>query len=103
MEYKFKDWAVHGSSPGKIGQIVTIEEKEARAEEIANILSDNKIWHSHGRKISVSTLSNFLKLKIEDYSNDATLRALIRSYNDFLLDYISRNDSTFFLHSRCYF
>jgi len=87
----------------KLGQNVTLEEKEERAEEIANILSNNKIWHSHGRKISAETLSKKLKLKIEDYSNDSELRFKIRSYNDFLIDYINRHDTSVFLHSRCYF
>ena len=103
VEYKFKDWSTHRTNPNKKGQNVTLEEKEERAEEIANILSDNKIWHSHGRKISVSTLTNVLKLEIEDYSENKELRSIVRSYNDFLIDYINRHDTIFFLHSRCYF
>ena len=103
VEYKFKDWSTHRTNPDKKGQNVTLEEKEERAEEIVNILSDNKIWHSHGRKISVSTLTNVLKLEIEDYSENKKLRSMVRSYNDFLIDYINRHDTIFFLHSRCYF
>lgn len=103
VEYKFKDWSKHQTTPEKLGADVTQEEKEERAEEIASILSNNKIWHSHGRKISASTLTNVLKLKIEDYSNDNDLQAKIRSYNDFLIDYINRHEARFFLHSRCYF
>jgi len=103
VEYKFKDWTIHQTNPEKLGQNVTLEEKEKRAEEIANILSNNKIWHSHGRKISAATLSKKLKLKIEDYSNDSELHLKIRSYNDFLIDYINRHDTRIFLHSRCYF
>jgi hypothetical protein len=103
VEYKFKDWTTHQTNPEKLGQNVTLEEKEERAEEIANILSNNKIWHSHGRKISAATLSKKLKLKIEDYSDDSELRFKIRSYNDFLIDYINRHDTRVFLHSRCYF
>lgn len=80
VKYKFKNWATHQTNPQKLGQNVTLEEKEERAEEIANILSDNKIWHSHGRKISAATLSKKLKLKIEDYSSDCELRLKIRSY-----------------------
>ena len=91
VEYKFKDWLIHRT------------EKEERAEEIANILSNNKIWHSHGRKISASTLTNVLRLEIEDYSSNNDLRSMVRSYNDFLIDYINRHDTPIFLHSRCYF
>lgn len=103
VEYKFKDWSKHQTTPEKRGKDVTPDEKEERAKEIANMLSDNKIWHSHGRKISAATLTNVLKLRIEDYSDDNDLRAKIRSYNDFLIDYINRHETRFFLHSRCYF
>ena len=103
VEYKFKDWSTHRIDPDKKDQEVTLTEKEERAEEIANILSDNKIWHSHGRKISASTLTKVLRLKIEDYSSNNDLRSMVRSYNDFLIDYINRHDTKIFLHSRCYF
>ncbi|MEZ5303260.1 MAG: hypothetical protein R3F11_21855 [Verrucomicrobiales bacterium] len=103
VEYKFKDWKTHGTNPDKLGQDVTVSEKEQRAEEIATLLSDNKIWHSHGRKIGVRTLQNLLRLKIEDYSTDTDLRAKVRSYSEFLTDYINRHDYPFFLHSRRYF
>lgn len=103
VDYKFKDWKTHGTNPDKLGQDVTVPEKEQRAEEIATLLSDNKIWHSHGRKIGVRTLQNLLRLKIEDYSTDADLRAKVRSYSEFLTDYINRHDYPFFLHSRRYF
>jgi hypothetical protein len=86
-----------------MGQTVTIEQKIARAEEIATILSDNKRWHSHGRMIGVATLKDVLHLKIEDYSKDVDLRGKILAYSDFLMDYITRHDYKHFLHSRCYF
>ena len=103
VEYKFRDWSIHRTDPNKKGKKVNRKEKEARAEEIANILSDNKMWHSHGRKISASTLTNVLRLEIEDYSSNNDLRSMVRSYNDFLIDYINRHDRPIFLHSRCYF
>ncbi len=103
VEYKFKDWRTHGTNPAKIGQQVTQEEKEQRAEEIAILLSDNKIWHSHGRKIGVKTIQNLLKLKIEDYSTDTEIRGKILSYSEFITDYINRHDYPFFLHNRRYF
>jgi hypothetical protein len=103
VEYKFKDWTTHASNPGKLGQPVTDQEKQQRAEEIAKLLSDNKIWHSHGRKIGVRTVQNTLKLKIEDYSTNAEMRGKILAYSEFITDYINRHDYQFFLHSRCYF
>jgi hypothetical protein len=67
------------------------------------LLSDNKIWHSHGRKIGVHTVQNILKLKIEDYSTNIEMRGKILAYSEFITDYINRHDYQFFLHSRCYF
>lgn len=66
--YKFKDWNKHSD-----GQYVTQKEKEERALEIANQLSDNNLWHSHGRFIGINTLKNILKLKIEDFSENTTM------------------------------
>ncbi len=95
VKYKFKKWNVH-----KNGSVVTEEEKKQRAEKIAKDLSNNKLWHSHGRSIGVDALNDILKLKIEDYSNDLKLRILIREYNDLICQYILRSGSELFLHSR---
>ena len=103
VEYKFKYWTHHQSNPSKLGQEVTPEEKQQRAEEIAGLLSNNKLWHSHGRMIGISTLKTLLKLQIEDYSTDHELRTAIRSYNDFLIEYVLRQGYQTFLHSKNYF
>ncbi len=103
VEYKFKDWATHRSDQNKRGQPVTLEERQQRAEEIATLLADNKIWHSHGRKIGVKTLQNLLRLEIVDYSADNDLRGKILAYSEFITDYINRHDFPFFLHHRRYF
>lgn len=103
VEYKFRDWKMHSTNPKKLGKPVTDDEKKVRAEEIAKLLGDNKLWHSHGRMISAVTLSQALRLKIDDYSTDNTLRGLIRDYNDLLIEYISRSDFKFFMHSKNYF
>ena len=99
VDYKFANWDTHGRS----GSPVTEAEKVRRAEEIARVLGDNKVWHSHGRMISIDTLKGKLKLKIEDYSNDEELRNLVRSYNDLAIEYIRRTGYEIFLHSRVYF
>ena len=78
----------------------TEEEKRERAEEVAKCLSNQKIWHSHGRNIGVNALRDIVKLKIEDYSDDDHLRKLIRSYNDLITDYIRQKGFSVFLHSR---
>ncbi|MEM9685382.1 MAG: ATP-dependent Clp protease proteolytic subunit [Bacteroidota bacterium] len=99
VNYKFKNWDNHSST----GTSVTKREKEDRAEDIANKLSNNSIWHSHGRSIGIDTLTNFLKLKIEDYSDDDELRELIRDYNDLICEYILRSGGEAFVHSRIFF
>jgi hypothetical protein len=98
VEYKFRDWQKH-----KDGSDVKVEEKEQKAEEIASLLGDNKIWHSHGRMIGINRLKKFLKLKIEDYSRENALRTKIRSYNDMIENYIFKNNYPFFLHSKNWF
>jgi hypothetical protein len=100
VQYKFKNWDLHRSNSTKIGQPVTSQEKEERATEIASVLGDNKMWHSHGRSIGIFTLTNILRLEIEDYSSDKVLKPLIRQYNDLICQYILRNGSEVFLHSR---
>lgn len=103
VDFKFKDWESHRTDPEKKGIIVTQDEKELRAQEIADKLGDNKIWHSHGRMINITTLKRILKLEIEDYSENEDLRPLIRNYNDFLTEFIARNGFKVFLHNRNYF
>jgi membrane-bound ClpP family serine protease len=103
VEYKFKDWDKHETNPTKKGQPVTTEEKVKRAEEIAALLGDNTKWHSHGRMIGMETLRKDVRLKIEDFSDDPKLHSLIRSYNDLLTEYIARNNTPCFFHSRKFF
>lgn len=103
VEYKFKDWTEHRTDSNKIGKSVTLKEKIERAEEIADKLGNNKIWHSHGRMINITTLVNTLRLEIEDYSDDPNLRTLIRNYNDLLTEFIVRNGFKVFLRSRKHF
>ena len=103
VQYKFRTWATHRTDPAKLGQPVTADEKRVRAEEIAKLLGDNKLWLSHGRMIGPDTLRTMMRLEIDDYSNDATLRPTIRLYNDLLTEYIARSNLRFFMHGRHFF
>lgn len=103
VEYKFRAWNTHQTTPAKIGQPVTLEEKKERAEEIATLLGNHKHWHSHGRLIGVETLRSVVKLKIEDYTGDAELQPLIRSYNDLITEFIAKSNMTYFIHSKLFF
>ncbi len=99
VKYKFSRWTTHRTDPVKKGQVVTDDEKEKRAEEIASDLSNNKKWKSHGRPIPLSVLRE-LKLEINDYSNDDQMKSLIKEYYELLIDYINKNSIPFFMHTR---
>lgn len=90
VNYKFKHWNTHSST----GKIVTARQKDDRAKSIAHALGDHKRWHSHGRMIGIQTLTNELKLQIEDYTGTA-LSTPIRTYSDMILD-VTRDKNIFF-------
>ncbi len=84
--------------PG-LGTMVTTAEKQARANEIAKLLSNNAHWHSHGRLIGIRTLKE-CRLDIDDFGRDIELQTAIRTYNDALSDYLARVQIRNFLYSR---
>lgn len=96
VKYKFKNWTKKQTS----GVPVTQEMKEKRAEEIADRLSDNKIWKSHGRPINIEILRDSLNLVIEDYGKDSNLSTNIDSYYSLLDDYVRKNGSQLFIQTR---
>ena len=100
VKYKFKNWTIHRSDKDLLNKPVTKEQKIARAEDIADKLSNNNHWKSHGRPINIETLTNELRLKIEDFSKEDTLRSLIRSYYELLSDYVKRNGYPIFVQTR---
>jgi len=100
VKYKFKDWDIHRTDNEKKNLAVTEEEKQERAEYIATMLSDNKIWHSHGRYIGIETVKNILKLEIEDYSNQDGLRKSILTYNNLLTEFVAKNNRRIFFHTK---
>lgn len=99
VKYKFKSWLTHRTDATKEGQAVTDADKEQRAKEIADLLCNNKVWHSHGRLIGLNTLRDFVRLEIDDYSSDNELRNLIREYHDTLSEYVERMGQLFCFHS----
>lgn len=102
VKYKFKNWNVHNSNPEKLGGKVSEEEKIIRAEEIATKLSNNNLWKAHGRGIDISVLEEDLRLKIENYTEPSTLRDCFEKYFALNIDYIRKNQASFFLHTRRY-
>jgi len=73
--YKFKYWEKHSSN----GNIVTKEEKEVRADEIAIKLCKHSDWLTHGRSIRIKDLQE-MRLEIHDYSKEAELNDAIDRY-----------------------
>lgn len=98
VKYKFKNWNTHQTTPDLIGRPVTVDEKERRAAEIADKLSNNTLWKSHARPINIERLRE-LRLKIEDYSHDVGLRSLIRDYYDLVSDFVISNGLPIFVHT----
>ena len=96
VKYKFKNWTHHSNNT-----CVTEEEKKQRAIEIAQELSDNNKWKSHGKGISIAELSD-LKLKIEDYSKEDDLRALIRDYYNTMDEYVRMKSISLFIQNRVF-
>ena len=97
VKYKFKNWKHHSS-----GEEVTEEEKQERAREIADMLSDSNRWKSHGRPINIAILTEELRLRIDDYSNKKERRDLIRNYYGLLSDYVKLHGIRIFVHTRNY-
>ena len=95
--YKFKDWTNHSN-----GTVVTQEEKEQRALEIASKLSDNNVWKSHGRPIGIQVLKDELHLKIIDFEEDSELSDIIGEYYDALTEYIRGHKFRFFFQTRLF-
>lgn len=97
VQYKFKDWVTHRSH--NVGAPVTPDEKAARARDIAQLLSSNGHWHSHGRMISMRTLRERCNLEIDDFGEDPELQRAVRRYNDTLSEYLSRVEIRSYLYS----
>ena len=94
-KYKFKNWTVHQSSQAA----VTFEEKKSRALEIAQNLSDNKEWKSHGRPISREELGK-LKLQIDQLESHPDAYAAVTAYHELMIDYVRKYDFGRFIQAR---
>jgi len=100
VRYKFQNWTHHRTNPDKIGKEVTEQEKQQRAKEIADKLSDNNQWKLHSQPLNIEILEKELRLEIDDYSNNAQRKEMIREYHHLLADYIQKNDMRIFIHTR---
>ena len=94
-KYKFKNWTTHTTSK----TAVTCEEKKSRALEIAQNLSDNKEWKSHGRPISREELGR-LKLQIDHLEDNADAYAAVTAYHELMIDYVNKYSMSRFIQTR---
>jgi hypothetical protein len=75
VKYKFANWRTRKTS----GLAVTEEYKRERANKIAQDLSDQTKWKSHGRSLRIADLDG-LGVSVEDYSSRPKLRDAIDRY-----------------------
>jgi membrane-bound ClpP family serine protease len=94
--YKFKDWVQTETR----NLPVTLEYREARAEQVATLLMDNQRWGSHGRGIPMQVVRDELKLKVNDFGADHILSSSVRRYTELLLDLMVRNQVPHMAHTR---
>jgi len=95
-KYKFKSWTIKETSGGP----VTAQDREQRADAIATCLGDAKTWHSHGRGVTIRELAgDAIKLKINNYADDAKLYSAISHYYGLVIDYMRKRGMTAALHS----
>lgn len=94
--YKFKDWKTTRSNNHQVSDALRIE----RALEIAKKLSDNELWHSHGRGISRKTLESDLNLIIDDLAASAGLAKEIQVYHAVATEYLARMRLAHAVHTR---
>lgn len=94
-KYKFKTWIKHSNGDN----IVTREEKEQKAEEIARALGDHKKWKSHGRCLDIEVLNN-IGLRIDDYSDESDLRRAIINCNTVILSLVQKNNFSIYMCTR---
>lgn len=96
-KYKFKNWTMRSQT----GEPVSPEDRQNRADQVAEVLGDAQRWHSHGRGITCDDLgSEEIKLKINNYGTNADLKNFIRNYRDLLVDYMGKRTWHAALHTK---
>ncbi|HVA84610.1 MAG TPA: hypothetical protein VNF28_06890 [Candidatus Binataceae bacterium] len=96
VKYKFKDWDVTESR----GIKVTEEMKRERAKEIADALNDVRRWNSHGIGINIERLWRELKLKVDDFGQNAQLNDAVRQYHRLFIDYMTKMNHESVIHTK---
>jgi len=79
---------------------VTQGDRERRAKEIAEKLSDYTVWHSHARPIPMHVLVNDLNLRIDDYRAKKELGEKVDHYFSFMTDLMEREQIPHLVHTK---
>lgn len=86
VKYKFKNWKVTERRKTPVSKSM----KVARAEKVASTLSDPKLWHSHGRGISMDVLTKNVGLRIKDFDKIPNLSNTLKEYYEPVEHYLQR-------------
>ena len=95
VKYKFKNWKVTRTRKMPVTNKVRLE----RAATIARELNNTEKWHSHGRGLSMTVLTEELRLEIEDLAQNQETHKEVREYYGILDDYMSRRGQSIALHT----
>lgn len=95
VKYKFKNWLITETRK----KPVTRAMRKLRALTIANQLNNPDRWHTHGHGISMEVLRQDLKLIIDDFGANPTMRDGIRNYHSLLADYMTKRGNMGIIHT----
>lgn len=95
VKYKFKNWKKTETKRIRVTHKIRVK----RAEAIAKLLNDTDKWHTHGHGISMEVLRRELKLKIDDYGENALFDSPIKYYHSLLDDYMTKRANKGVIHA----
>lgn len=98
-QYKFKDWSVTRDRKLPVDDAM----RTKRAEEIAQRLSQNTYWLSHGRGISRKTLEEDLNLIIDHLEDHPELDRAVSAYHAFVVELMRQKGFETFGHTRAFY
>ena len=87
VKYKFKEWKKTETTQ----KIVTEDDKVTRAQVIAEKLSNNKEWHSHGRMIGIEAIKSELNLIIDDFTHNTEMTASTENLHQLLTEFMYKS------------
>ncbi|WP_307370626.1 SDH family Clp fold serine proteinase [Peteryoungia aggregata] len=94
--HKFKNWTKTETR----GTDVTVDDRIARASQIAECLGNAARWHSHGRGIGMRELaSEEIKLLVHDFGAEPKTNQAVRDYYNLFIDFGDKMGSKAAIHT----